>query len=295
MSSTKQSAVDEQARIELVLDILGGETTVAKAAELHGLDPVEVECWKALYVDGLRHAATVGKPSWLRHVRSTARRRPIAVTGGALAALLVLLVPVTALSETPAGCTDAASMDLCLFVAGQPAVAEEVNSNFSKMLGWLEQKVGVAGSPDITTTGDIVAEGTDGTVSAATVDATGVTIGTDGLDVNGPVTVDSSNALLAMKLIPMGQTTAGITTGMAVADWNCFVGGLAMLNGDIQENDTGNPIYAYTYPGADADGNSVRMLAADFRSHNTDEIHTIGVVCVRTSVSRLDTWYTGAP
>jgi hypothetical protein len=170
MSSTKQSALDEQARIELVLDILGGGTTVAEAAAQHGLDPVEVECWKALYVDGLRHAATVGKPSWLRRVRSTARRRPIAVTGGALAALLVLLVPVTALSETPAGCTDAASMDLCLFIAGQPAVAEEVNSNFSKMLGWLEEKVGDVGSPDITTTGDVSA----GQVSAASVTATDI-------------------------------------------------------------------------------------------------------------------------
>ncbi|MBN2192468.1 MAG: helix-turn-helix domain-containing protein [Polyangiaceae bacterium] len=290
MSSTKRNALDEQARIELVLELLGGDTTVAQAAERRGLDPAEVECWKKFYVDGLRHAASAGRNSWFKRLGRAARQRPLAATGGALAALAVLLVPMSALSETPAGCADAGSMDLCLFAAGEPAVAEEVNSNFSKILGWLEQKVGMVGSPDIATTGDVTANQVSAAaVTAGAMEAPSVTVGQDGLVVEGPLTVGGDSPLV-MKLVEMGENTGPVSTYVSTTDWNCFVGGMAMLNGDIQENGPGNPLFAYTYP---SDG--IWQVTADFRTHTTHEVHTIGVVCVSTSVSRVESWWFARP
>jgi hypothetical protein len=81
MGSEKRNAWDEEARIELVLALLGGETTVAQAGEQHGLDPCEIEAWKALYVGGLRHAARASEPSVFRRLGRSARRHPLRACG----------------------------------------------------------------------------------------------------------------------------------------------------------------------------------------------------------------------
>jgi hypothetical protein len=144
MNKEKNSEWTDEEKIELVLEILAGEMTVAEAAGRHALDPAEIESCKGIYLRGLKQGLHSGKGSALGRLSRAVRRRPLTLSGAVLSVLLLLafLVPLTALSETPEGCTDADSPDLCRFSAGEPAVANEVNSNFAKIVSWLEKKVG---------------------------------------------------------------------------------------------------------------------------------------------------------
>ncbi|MBX7097378.1 MAG: hypothetical protein K1X89_06690 [Myxococcaceae bacterium] len=60
---------------------------------------------------------------------------------GLLAAALVLVVSNVAWGQ------------LKTFVAGSPALASDINGNFTQLKTWLEQKVGTSGSADVTVTG----------------------------------------------------------------------------------------------------------------------------------------------
>jgi hypothetical protein len=198
MDSTNRNTLNDPERVELVLALLAGETTVAQAGEQHGLDPAELESWKALYVGGLRHAARADKPSALRRLGRAARRHPLRASGAVLAGLLAFAVPLTAWSESPPGCTDPGTLNLCQFYAGEPAVAAEVNSNFSKIVGWVEQKIGPVGTADL---GDVTANQVSaGTVVATDVQADG-SAAVQTLDVAGNINVQGQLNIASTPLV----------------------------------------------------------------------------------------------
>ena len=193
VKDAKDGAWTDEAKLELVLEVLAGTQPAATTAQRHGVDPAELESWRSLYVEGLRRGSRLSGGSVLARMRRATRRHPLPCVAGVLAALGVLLAPLTALSENPPGCTQADSPDLCQFQAGEPAVALEVNSNFDKVVGWLQEKVGLVGDSTVTASGDIIAAGTvnaasvtsDGNVNAASLTATGeVSAGTLTLDGN---------------------------------------------------------------------------------------------------------------
>jgi len=70
----------------------------------------------------------------------------------------------------------AVAQTLKVFVANDPALAADVNGNFSQLKTWLEQKVGTVGSNNITTSGALSSGSlSTGAVSATNVTATNVT------------------------------------------------------------------------------------------------------------------------
>ncbi len=198
-------------RTDLVLRILAGSETSSEAAQKHGIDETEIESWKQLYLEGAQHAIRAKKLTVTRRISQRVRRHPIFAGGLAVVSLLVLLMASEATSETPVDCDDdnPANADLCQFQAGDPAVAREVNSNFTKLKLWLKQKVGAVGSSDIGTEGsisatsDISTEGSihatgditaSGSLSVDEIDentpGNGISIGND-LTVEGSVTADN--------------------------------------------------------------------------------------------------------
>ncbi len=128
-------------KTELVLSILDGQQTVNQAALEHDLDSAEIESWRDLYVGGLRHATSLTKTSVYETIGKATRGHPLGVLGMVLASMLVILVSFEALSESPIGCDDddPNNSDLCQFHAEAPIVADEVDSNFSKVKAWIEQ------------------------------------------------------------------------------------------------------------------------------------------------------------
>ena len=103
-------------------------------------------------------------------------------------------------------------------------------------------------------------------------------------EVNGSIETDPK--LIVMKLLDFPGDDTSMSTGYSTADWNCAVGSFQYLNGDIQENDSGHILRAYTYR-----ENYVWRVYADFRSHNNHEDHKVGVVCFRTGISSVSSWF----
>ncbi len=108
------------------------------------------------------------------------------------------------------------------------------------------------------------------------------------LTVNGTVTTDPKLVTFALREFDGGS---GWCFGsLPVADWDCMVGGLRMLDGDIDEGGDGDILEAYTYPEA---GGSRWCVRANFRTHNDNETVQIGVVCFRKGISSRtnDDWF----
>lgn len=80
------------------------------------------------------------------------------------------------------------------FSEDTPAVAAQVNHNFSQVKEWLEQKVGTVGTANVTTTGSLSSASlTTGVLSASSVTSTGAvscpSVTTSTLSASGAVTV----------------------------------------------------------------------------------------------------------
>ncbi len=90
--------------------------------------------------------------------------------------------------------------------------------------------------------------------------------------------------LIRMLLLNMGKNVF-LSTGVADADWDCWVGGVDFPDGDIDEYRSGTIMSAFTYS---QDG--VWHVKADFRSHQRDEDHNIRVVCARDGIVQRDSW-----
>jgi hypothetical protein len=64
-------------------------------------------------------------------------------------------------------------------------------------------------------------------------------------------------------------------TGLSTTTWECGIGGLAALDGDIQEHDSGDIIQAYMFRSGPS-----WWVRADFRTHNNQESWNIHALCV---------------
>jgi hypothetical protein len=94
----------------------------------------------------------------LRHQRGQRRRGQIYL-GAVLTAALVLFAAAEAASAVD--CTDPGNTLLCSFSAGTPAKASEVNSNFTKLQKWIQEKVGTVGTKNVDITGNVSIKGTE--------------------------------------------------------------------------------------------------------------------------------------
>ena len=81
--------------------------------------------------------------------RAAGRQRRRRRWAGALAVALCLLTTRTVLAAGT--CAQTLPAPLATLCANEPALADEVNGNFSQLVAWVQQKVGPVGSPDITT------------------------------------------------------------------------------------------------------------------------------------------------
>ncbi len=71
-----------------------------------------------------------------------------------------------------------------------------------------------------------------------------------------------------------------LDTGFPTSEWAAAVVGLQTVNGDIQENGTGNPLFAYPYQ-----FNGTWHVTFDLRSHQTHEGWTIWVMFVNRDMA----------
>ncbi len=72
-------------------------------------------------------------------------------------------------------------------------------------------------------------------------------------------------------------------TGVSSSQFSCGITGMYAYNGDIQENDGGKIIQAYTYIG----GNGNWFVKTDFRTHNTHEQWNVNLLCINNSSASL--------
>ena len=116
-------------QLELIA-LIEGEITAATLASRHGVSEQEILGWRVAFVGGMKAASSgVVVP-----------RRPRARWFAALA-----VVGTVAFAQ------------LTTFSPNSPALASEVNGNFTTLRTWLEQKVGTVGTNNITTAGSVSA------------------------------------------------------------------------------------------------------------------------------------------
>jgi hypothetical protein len=116
-----------------LVSLLAGEIDAATLAARHGITEAEALRWREAFLAGMR-ASTGGQA----HVRRPRTR--------------LVMVGVAMLAT-------AAFAQLVTFNADQPALASEVNGNFTQLKSWLEAKVGVVSDPgNITTNGKVIAK-----------------------------------------------------------------------------------------------------------------------------------------
>jgi hypothetical protein len=125
--------------------LVAGEVSVEALAARHGVSQADVSSWRAAFVEGMR-AGAAG--------RSGARR----------------LNPRWAVAAIVLG--SVAFAQLTTFTANSPAVASQVNANFTQLKTWLEQKVGVAGTAAVTITGGATITGATNITGATAVTGT---------------------------------------------------------------------------------------------------------------------------
>jgi len=91
-------------------------------------------------------------------------------------------------------------------------------------------------------------------------------------------------------LSPFSKETGGYQTGISANEYVCGIAGMHAKDGNINENDAGDIIRVYTYH----DNNQWHVFA-DFRSHGSNEMWDIDLVCVKRAVSdiQMNQWYGG--
>lgn len=133
---------------EDLISLVAGELSAATLASRHGVSEEEVLRWRAAYLAGMRTAAGV----------AAATRRPRLGRWAILGAVVF---------------TTAAFAQLVTFQPNAPALASEVNGNFTQLKTWLEAKVGAVTSAGITASA-VTASTVTGTTVSATRLVTGV-------------------------------------------------------------------------------------------------------------------------
>lgn len=163
-----------------LVSLIAGEIDAATLASRHGVTEEEALRWRAVFVAGMK--AGVGG-------RTASRRLPSRMIGVASAVLAT-----------------AAFAQLAVFSPNSPALATEVNGNFTQLKAWLETKVGPVTNTNITTAGSVTAT----TVAGGTVNSTGA--------------VNAGGKLVGNSFAP------------AYADWNGVSSALTGGSGIVNDN-----------------------------------------------------------
>jgi hypothetical protein len=144
-----------------------------------------------------------------RKLENSARQTKLAYL--LLFILALLALPVVSIGLAQSDCVG--SDTLCLFRAGEPAVASEVNHNFDLLKSWLEQKTGAAGTPEvrISSTQDVASEGDSGSLVIGATDGTNLGLDNDEIqardgDTPGTLSLQNEGGDLLM-----GNTGSSIT------------------------------------------------------------------------------------
>ncbi len=142
----------------------------------------------------------------------------------AIAGLALVLVPTGALAQ------------LVTFAANTPAVASQVNANFTQLKTWLEQKVGTVGTNTITT-GALTVTGatTLATVSTGNLSSSGTLSSTGNLSTGGTLTVAGASSLKAVTATTLNATDLTLTGVFTTTGTNP-----SSINGITLRKKTGN-------------------------------------------------------
>jgi hypothetical protein len=192
-----QNVSPSVSRTRAVLRLLEGESAEALASEL-GVPVHEVESWRALYLAGARAQLDAG-------LRPLGPRRARVVGIIAATALLGMAGIASSQSRWP--------IPLIQFAADTPAVASEVNGNFTavkagveQLRSWLDAKIGDATTPGVT------------------VSSGGVNVQNGALTVqNGALTVQ--NGLVTMSGGDVRITGNGLQVDYPGASWDLWLQG----------------------------------------------------------------------
>jgi len=87
----------------------------------------------------------------------------------------------------------------------------------------------------------------------------------------------------ATNLPPFSLETGGYQTNISASEYACGIAGMHALDGDVNENDTGDIMRVFTWH-----NNSKWFVFADFRSHHQNEMWDIDLVCVKRSVAQIN-------
>ncbi len=88
--------------------------------------------------------------------------------------------------------------------------------------------------------------------------------------------VNKSHPVVRYEFKNLGDNVNGYNTAISSSTYECGIAGMAALDGDIQENGSGNPIQAYIY----SSGGTWR-IRADFRTHNNNESWDVDLLCIQ--------------
>ena len=147
-------------KVETVLRVLDGATSVAQAAEELGVSESEVQEWRRLYMEGLKHACAQQRSGggFQRTIRLTKRR-------AAASLAVILLLFAAGVVADPAlddilGCETLDPSFFC-FQPNTPAKSSEINHNFAKTAEWVEGAVGPIDAPSVVTSAGVTSIGGD--------------------------------------------------------------------------------------------------------------------------------------
>lgn len=87
----------------------------------------------------------------------------------------------------------------------------------------------------------------------------------------------SQYSLLRYRYSSLGNNPT-FNTGLSTTTYECGIGGMAALNGDIEEHDAGDIIQTWMYRSA-----GQWWLRADFRTHNNHESWNLDALCINRS------------
>ena len=127
------------------------------------------------------------RSAWIKKYKIEMLLKPTLVKVFSVAVCSLLLVALTR-GVVRAANGECPKEELVCFSSNSPAKASEVNSNFTKVVDWIEQKVGGVGKSTSVGTSDI---STVGSVNSGSINTSGL-VKTGALDVGGNMTFSSA-------------------------------------------------------------------------------------------------------
>ena len=93
---------------------------------------------------------------------------------------------------------------------------------------------------------------------------------------------------LRTNLPPFSIETGGYRTEINANEYACGIAGMHALDGNVNENDNGDIIRVFTFH-----DNSRWHVFADFRTHGTDEMWDIDLICIKRSAAdiQMNEWF----